>query len=168
MLHELRECLLSQQWAKALQILPSLSKVPYSPSETIWRVRTSCPGVKKLFLFSSYTPGRRQSKTLLTIDERRSKIARNSVFYCHLSPVGRQMAIKNSVSNDFFLSMFIDSVDVFDCRLPGVKLQGWNILKNSTHPTCPHVFVNSIIYIGNSQNFYSYCIMRYSPWQTDK
>ena len=48
------------------------------------------------------TPGRRQSKTLLTIDERRSKIDRNSVFECHLSPVGRQMAIENSVSNDLF------------------------------------------------------------------
>ena len=35
----------------------------------------------------------RQSKTLLTIDEYKSKIARNSV--------GRQMAIKNSVSIDF-------------------------------------------------------------------
>ena len=33
------------------------------------------------------TPGRRQSKTLSTIDERGSKIDRNSVFDCHLSPV---------------------------------------------------------------------------------
>ena len=49
MLFELRECLLSQQWAKALQILPSLSKVPYSPSETIWRVRIFCPKVIKKF-----------------------------------------------------------------------------------------------------------------------
>ena len=32
------------------------------------------------------TPDRRQSKTLLIIDERGSKIARNSVFNCHLSP----------------------------------------------------------------------------------
>ena len=47
------------------------------------------------------TPGRWQSKTLLTIDERGSKIDRNSVYDCHLSPVGRQMAIENSVSNDF-------------------------------------------------------------------
>ena len=29
-------------------------------------------------------------------------MARNNVFVCHLSPVGRQMAIENSVSNDFF------------------------------------------------------------------
>ena len=52
---------------------------------------------------------------LLTIDERGYKIARNSVFDCHLSPVGRQMVIKNSVSNDF-LSTFVDSIKVFDCQ----------------------------------------------------
>ena len=48
-----------------------------------------------------YTPDRRQSKTLLSIDERGSKIAINSVSDCHLSPVGRQMAIENFVSNYF-------------------------------------------------------------------
>ena len=52
---------------------------------------------------------------LLTIDERRSKITRNMVFDCHLSPIGRQMAIENSVSNDFDLH----SINVFDCRLSG-------------------------------------------------
>ena len=62
------------------------------------------------------TPGRRQSKMLLTIDERGSKIARNSVFDCHLSPVGRQMAIEKSVSNDFIY--VFDSINVLDCRLP--------------------------------------------------
>ena len=40
-------------------------------------------------------------KMLLTVDECGSKIAENSVFGCHLSPVGRQMAVRNSVSNDF-------------------------------------------------------------------
>ena len=45
------------------------------------------------------TPDRRQSKTTLTIDERGSKTGRNGVFDCHLSPVGRQITIKNSVSN---------------------------------------------------------------------
>ena len=34
------------------------------------------------------TPDRWQSKTLSIIDERRSKIDRNNVFNCHLSPVG--------------------------------------------------------------------------------
>ena len=47
------------------------------------------------------TPDRRQSKTLLIIAERGSKIAINSVFDYHLSPIGRQMAIENSVSNYF-------------------------------------------------------------------
>ena len=47
-----------------------------------------------------YTPGRRQLKTLSTIDESGLKIVRNSFFECHLSPVVRQMAIENSVSND--------------------------------------------------------------------
>ena len=51
--------------------------------------------------FTNITSGRRQSKTLLTIDECGSKLARNCVFDCHLSPIGRQMAIENSVSNDF-------------------------------------------------------------------
>ena len=35
--------------------------------------------------FTHITPGRRQSKMLLTIDERRSKIDRNSILNCHLS-----------------------------------------------------------------------------------
>ena len=41
----------------------------------------------------------RQSKTLLTIDERGSEIATTSVFDCQWSPVGRLMAIEKSVSN---------------------------------------------------------------------
>ena len=68
-----------------------------------------------------FTTGRLQSKTLLTIDERGSKLARNNDFDCHLSLVGRQKAIKNSVSNDF-LSSFVDSINVFDCHLHGVTL----------------------------------------------
>ena len=32
------------------------------------------------------------------------------------------MAIENSVSNDF-LSIFVASINVFDCRLPGVRNQ---------------------------------------------
>ena len=65
------------------------------------------------------TSGRWQSKMLLTIDERRSKIDRNSVFDRHLLPVRQQMTIKNFVSNGF-LSTFLDSISVFDCRLSGV------------------------------------------------
>ena len=76
---------------------------------------------KKLDLGS--TPGRRQSKTLLTlltINQHRLKITRNSVFDCHLCPVGQQMAIENSVSNDFS-STFVKSINVVDSRLPGVN-----------------------------------------------
>ena len=43
---------------------------------------------KKTLLFQPFpTPGRRQSRMLLTINERGSKMALNSVFDCHLSPV---------------------------------------------------------------------------------
>ena len=51
--------------------------------------------------YYNITTGRRQSKTLSTVEERGSKIARNSVFDCHMSPVGRQMAIENTVSSYF-------------------------------------------------------------------
>ena len=56
-----------------------------------------CGGVE----WDEVTPGTRQSKTLLTLDERGSKINRNSVFDCHLSPDWRQMVIEISVSIDF-------------------------------------------------------------------
>ena len=45
----------------------------------------------------SIIPDRWQSKTLLTIDKWGSKIARNSVYDCHLSPLGRQMTIKKTL-----------------------------------------------------------------------
>ena len=62
----------------------------------------------------------RQSKTPLTIDERGSDIATTSVFNCQLSPVGLLMAIEKSVSN-YFWSMFVDNIDVFDCHLSGLN-----------------------------------------------
>ena len=46
----------------------------------------------------------------------------NSVFDCHLSPVGPQMAVENSVSNDFW-SIFVDSINVFDCRMGPLDLR---------------------------------------------
>ena len=55
----------------------------------------------------------------INIDKGGSKIDRNSVFDCHLSPVWQEMAIKNTVYIDF-LSTFLDSIGIFDCRLPGV------------------------------------------------
>ena len=33
------------------------------------------------------------------------------------------MAIERTVSNDFFLSKFVDSIKVFDCRLSCVSIQ---------------------------------------------
>ena len=54
-------------------------------------------------------------------------MTRNSAFDCHLSPVGRQMAIANSVSKALFpfifdLYTFVDSNNVFDCRQSGVVI----------------------------------------------
>ena len=62
--------------------------------------------MKSLLVLDTFiTLGRRQLKRLFTIDKHGSKIDRNSVFNCHLSPVGRQdwrqMTIEISVSNDF-------------------------------------------------------------------
>ena len=56
-----------------------------------------------------------QSKTLLTIDERGSKLARNSVLIakCRLFDEAR-VVIKNYDSN-YFWSIIVDSIDVFDC-----------------------------------------------------
>ena len=73
---------------------------------------------------SFLTLGRRQSKRLSTINKLWSKIDRNSVFDSHLLSDWRQMAIENSVSNNF-LSTFLDSIGIFDCRLPGVFLYSW-------------------------------------------
>ena len=85
------------------------------------------------------TPGRRQSKMLSTIDGCGSRIDRNSVFVCHLSPAWRQMAIKNTVSIDFW-STFLDSIGIFDCRLPGVNLF------MSKQNRCPAELENLFVY----------------------
>ena len=45
---------------------------------------------------------------------------------------------------------------------------GWKILKFFTHPTSPYVLVNSILNIGNSQNFHSSYSIRHSPWRADE
>ena len=57
---------------------------------------------------------RRQSKTLLTIDERGSKIARNSIFDCRATNGNRKLCFKR------FFSTFVESINVLDCRLSGV------------------------------------------------
>ena len=81
-----------------------------SPVKSVCVLLNGTPNFHFLTTFSEYlhfrnifTPDRRQSKRLLTIDEHESEIARNSVFHCHLSPVWRQMAIENSVSKVFDL-----------------------------------------------------------------
>ena len=62
-------------------------------------------------------------RTLLTIHDCGSKIARNSVYDCNLLPAGgQQMAIKNSVSNDF-LSTFVESINVFKYLLSSARTQ---------------------------------------------
>ena len=61
-------------------------------------------------------------KTLWTVAERWSQVARNSVFDCHLLPAGRQMdkwQPRTLVSNGFW-STFLESINVCDCRLSGV------------------------------------------------
>ena len=61
-----------------------------------------------------------------TIDERRSEIARNRAFDCHLSPGWQQITI----SKTLFLVIFDPRLSivkrVFDCRLPGMRLQKWH------------------------------------------
>ena len=60
--------------------------------------------------FRDNTSDRRQSKTLLPIDERGLKIDRNSVFDCHFVASQTTMAIENYVSN-YCLSTFVDSIN---------------------------------------------------------
>ena len=55
-----------------------------------------------------------------------TKIVKNIVFDCHLSPVGRQMAIKYTVLAIFDPHSSIKSV--FDCRLPSVIMPNGNSL----------------------------------------
>ena len=65
------------------------------------------------------TLDKQQSKRLLTINERRSKMARNSVFDCHLLPLGNRWQSKTLFLMILF-SKFLESIHFFDCRLSGV------------------------------------------------
>ena len=58
-------------------------------------------------LIPKIAPGRRQSKTLSTIGEHGSKIDRNSVFDCHLSPVSDKWQSKTLFLLIFDLSSSI-------------------------------------------------------------
>ena len=71
--------------------------LPLVPWVGLWSVTVALTGHTHSLLSSLYavnTPDRRQSKTLLTFEERGSKITGNTV--------GRQIAIESSVSNDFY------------------------------------------------------------------
>ena len=83
------------------------------------------------------TPDRRQSKMLLIIDECGSKIARNSVFF------GLEMAIENSVSNDFS-STFVDSINIFDCRLSSVRTVRADSLHTTDFPYPWRLFLSPV------------------------
>ena len=50
--------------------------------------------------------------------------SRNNVFDCHLSPVGEQMAIEKTDSY-CFLFTFVDSINVYACRLPKCCWKNW-------------------------------------------
>ena len=56
------------------------------------------------------TPDSEQSKTLLTIDERGSKLARNSILIAKC-----RLLIKKNYDSNYFWSIIVDSIDVFDC-----------------------------------------------------
>ena len=57
------------------------------------------------------------------INDHGSKIDRNSVFDCHLLPMGRQMAIENTVSIDFG-SRFLDSIQAL--KVADDKTRDWH------------------------------------------
>ena len=66
-----------------------------------------------------------------TIEERRLKMNRNSVFYCHLLPFWQQMAIENTVSIDFW-SMFVNCwlrFRLLPTRCENIPLKTWSKLE---------------------------------------
>ena len=69
---------------------------------------------------SFYSTRKGAIENVNNIDERRSKIVRNRVFDCHLSPNWRQMTIKNTVSSDFDPRLIV--LSVCNCRLPDVLM----------------------------------------------
>ena len=60
------------------------------------------------------TPDSEQSKTLLTIDERGSKLARNSVLIAN-DACSMSDGNKKNYDSNYFWSIIVDSIDVFDC-----------------------------------------------------
>ena len=95
-------------------------KLRYIVANISWRNDQTISITIKYAPLSYRTGGNRKRSS--SIDEHGSQIARNSVFDSHLSPVGRQTAIKNSVFNDL-RSTFVESINVFDCRLSKVFIE---------------------------------------------
>ena len=52
------------------------------------------------------------------------------------------MVIKNSVSNDF-LSTLVDSMNVFDCRLSGMRMEGYTVLMENKR--AHRIFIDQMI-----------------------
>ena len=76
-----------------------------SQQHKIWNSIFNNDFSQVLYLFT--TPDRQQSKTLILSTKVESKIIIIRVFDCHLLPDWLQMAIKNTVSSDFW-STFVD------------------------------------------------------------
>ena len=76
----------------------------YSPRDYLTPGIIAYPvmSVSKPFV-TRIAPDRRQSKILIVTTNVDQKWLEKSVFDCHLSPVGRQIAIENSVFNYFDL-----------------------------------------------------------------
>ena len=70
----------------------------------------------------SYQIGGNRKRSEQSMNADHNSHSRNSVFDYHLLPVGRQTAIKHCVSNKL-RSMFVHSINVFDCCLSGVFIE---------------------------------------------
>ena len=102
----------------AAYLMCLLNILKSEPKQSETRATRNNLQLKKIVLFPHRIDGNQKRYELR---KGRSEIASMSVLDCHLSPVGRPMAIKNSVSN-YFWSTLVDSIDVFYCRLYSVVL----------------------------------------------
>ena len=91
-----------------------------------------------------------QSKTLLTIDERGSKLARNSVLIakCRLFDEAR-VVVKNYDAN-YFWSLIVDSIDVFDCAY-----KAWFCCM--LHDVTVDIFFKCFCLKGKYSQLFGYC-----------
>ena len=80
-------------------------------------------------------------------------------FDCHLSRVGRQLTIENFISKDFW-STFVESINVFDCRLPGVLKEFKTISAVCIIKSMPHYVGKTSLHGMVLQNIYSSSIIQ--------